>query len=168
MTMKASLLDDLLPAGFTPKKKGLLDDLLPPSLVPQRAKYVAPWKPDALIILLKEKVCAHCGSTHLEPNPFLLLREISPTGAIKESAKPNSILPADITDLPIEQQTIPAGSIPFCLECLEEETLPLRKMFLAQQGTAKPTTTTVQATPDDLDEDLDDLDDDFDNLMNNL
>jgi hypothetical protein len=125
MSNLVNLLEGLVDIPSTPKKQET-------EAARVRRKYVAPWKPDALIVLTTETVCEHCANTTLSPNPFLLLREISPTGAIRETAKPNSRLDC-ITSLPIERQTIPAGTTPFCLECIEEEGLDLRRLFIAQQ-----------------------------------
>lgn len=96
-----------------------------------RRKYVAPWKPTALIVLYRTTTCDHCAHETSAPNPYLLLREKSPTGAMRESARPKSRL-ENLPSLPIEHQHIPGGTIPFCSECIEQDDLDLYRLFNAQ------------------------------------
>ncbi len=129
-----NLLDGLVPVSPKKQALALLDGLVEK---PIRKKQAPRWKADALIALSRETTCSHCGSTSLEMNPLLLLREISPTGAIRETANPNACT-LRIQDLPVERQTIPAGTVPFCMECIEEEGLNLHQAFLSQTARKTP------------------------------
>ena len=130
-----NLLDGLipnLPATQSPNQKkalSLLSGLVP---TPTRTKAPLRWKPDALIVLSRETTCRHCAATYLEVNPLILLREISPTGAIRETANPNAHLSDIPAAFPIERETIPAGTVPFCQECIEEDDLDFHAIFRNQ------------------------------------
>lgn len=129
-----ALLDGLVPA----KSSGALDllsGLVPETPTQTRKKAKTAWKAIALVTLYRETLCKHCGDSHLEANPLLLLKEQNPLGEIRESARPASLSPSlDIRSLPIETQTIPAGTVPFCSECIEEDSLDLYHLFLSQQA----------------------------------
>lgn len=131
-----NLLDGLVPdKNPNSKALGLLDGLVPETPTQKRKKAKTTWKAIALVTLYRETLCKHCGDSHLEANPLLLLKEQNPLGEIRESARPASLSPnLDIHSLPIETQTIPAGSVPFCSECVEEEGLDLYHIFLSQQA----------------------------------
>lgn len=130
-----SLLDGLVPSKKPSSALDLLSGLVPETPTQKRRKAKTAWVAKSLITLYRETLCRHCGHVHLEANPLLLLKEENPLGETRESARPASLSPnLDIRSLPIETQAIPAGTVPFCSECLEEEGLDLHHIFLTQQA----------------------------------
>ena len=121
------------------KAHSLLDGLIPMPIEKPRRIAKPKWTAEALITLSRETVCKHCAHTTLEMNPLLLVREISPTGAIRETTSPLSCT-MHIKELPIEHKTIPYAEIPFCLECIESPELDLHNHFLNQTPSANQTT----------------------------
>lgn len=83
------------------------------------------WRPVSIGVVYTQRTCKHCGHIHTEVSPKVLIKEeqVKRTGeviATSLSCTPKTDNLRDYQDLPVQNEYLDAGTLPFCTECVEE------------------------------------------------